>query len=137
LVTDELVPGKLIYNNAPIHIAGLRTKSAKLGTYANWLSETAQIVPGTMELEFYDYGTAEGAAELANTPDDPRAQRMLGLLLNRLIPDELQERLPGALGLVQDISREAYLLLAQQVLTPDTSTSARTALRDLGYGRQF
>jgi len=137
LVTDELVPGDLIYNNAPIHIAGLRTESAKLGTYANWVSETAQIIRGTMELEFYDYGTAEGAAELANTPDDPRAQRMLDLLLNRLIPDELQERLPGALGLVQDISREAYLLLAQQVLTPDMSTSTRTRLRDLGYGRQF
>jgi hypothetical protein len=90
-----------------------------------------------MELEFYDYDIAEGAAELASTPDDPRAQRMLELLLNRLIPDELHERLPGALGLVQDISREAYLLLAQQVLSPETSTSARAGLRDLGYGRQF
>src|SRR3954454_7305227 len=137
LATDELIPGKLIYNDAPIHIVGLRTEAAKLGTYAKWFGRTAQIEPGTMDLEFYDYATETGLLEVTSTPGDPRAQRMLKLLLDRLIPDELQERLPGALGLVQDISREAYLLLVQQVLTPDTSTSARTALRDLGYGRQF
>jgi uncharacterized sulfatase len=137
LATDELIPGKLIYNDAPIHIVGLRTEAAKLGTYATWLGRTTQIKPGTMELEFYDYATEAGLLELTNAPHDPRARRMLKLLLDRLIPDELQQRLPGLLGLVQDVSRKAYLLLAQQVLDSGTNAPARSGLTDLGYGREF
>jgi len=54
LATDELIPGNLIYNDAPIHIVGLRTASAKLGTYSKWTPATGQIEPETTELEFYD-----------------------------------------------------------------------------------
>jgi len=136
LATDELIPARLNFNNSPIHIVGVRTEGAKLGTYAKWVDRTAQIMPDSVELEFYDYATEQGLAELASTPGDPRAQELLRLL-ERLIPEELQERLPGALGLVQDVQRELYLLLAQQVLSPDSTTSVRDALRGLGYGREF
>ena len=137
LATDELIPANLIYNDAPLHIVGLRTASAKLGTYSKWTPATGQIEPGTTELEFYDYDTPGGALELANTPNDPRAQRMLGLLFDRLIPDELRARLPGGLALAQDLAKAEYLLLAQRVLNPDMSTSIRDQLRSLGYGREF
>jgi hypothetical protein len=66
---------------------------------------------------------------VAGTPNDLRAQRMLNLLFDRLLPDGLRAPLPGGLALVQDISREAYLLLAEQVLNPDMSSSAQDQLR--------
>jgi len=137
LATDELIPGKLIYNNAPLHILGLRTASAKLGTYSKWTPRTGQIEPETTELEFYDYETPNGIQELTSTPNDPRAQEMLNLLLGSLLTNELRARLPGGLALVQDISREEYLLLAEKVLNPDMGSSAHDQLRSLGYGREF
>ncbi|WP_431269635.1 sulfatase-like hydrolase/transferase [Dankookia sp. P2] len=134
LATDELLPARLNFNDAPTHIVGIRTDEAKLGTYAKWAELSTEILPGSMELEFYDYATAEGRAELASRPDDPRARALLRLL-ERLIPQELRERLPGGLGPVQDLQRDLYLLLAQKVLSPDGDTPARDAVRGLGYGR--
>ena len=137
LATDALLPGKLIYNDAPLHMVGLRTASTKLGTYSKWTSATGEIVPGTMELEFYDYAAPQGVAELVSNPDDPRTQPMLDALLTRLIPEELRAPLPGALAVAQDLSRSAYLLVANQVLNQGTGDT-QTTLRDvLGYGRPF
>jgi hypothetical protein len=137
LASDELLPEKLIYNDAPLHMVGLRTASTKLGTYSKWTPATGEIVPGTTELESYDYSTPQGMAELLNNPNDPRTQPMLEALFNRLIPDELRAPLPGALALAQDLSRDAYLLVANQVLNQGAADT-RTTLRDvLGYGRPF
>ena len=88
-------------------------------------------------MEFYDYATPQGAAELANNPDDPRAQQMLSRLLNDLIPNELRARLPGGLGVAQDISKAAYLYIEEQALNPSTGESPRDLLAQLGYGRGF
>jgi uncharacterized sulfatase len=137
LVTDELIPGEVNFNDAPIHIAGLRSADAKLGTYAKWVGRTDRIDTSSIEREFYDYGTPDGVSELESRPDDPRAGEMQQLLMDRLIPDEVRARLPGELALAQDISREAYLLLAAEVLTPDTTKSGTRRLRDLGYSREF
>ena len=137
LATDELIPAKFNYLNAPIHIAGLRTQSAKLATYSTWTPTTGQIEPDTVQLEFYDYATPQGIAELANTPGDPRAQQMLNVLLNNLIPNELRARLPGVLGVAQDLSRTAYLLLEQYTLNPNPGISVRDLLSQLSYGRGF
>jgi hypothetical protein len=90
VATDEFVPAKLNFNNAPLHIAGMRTQSAKLATYSTWIPRTAEIEPGTMELEFYDYATPEGAVEMVSHPDDPRAREMRDRLLHDLIPNELR-----------------------------------------------
>jgi arylsulfatase A-like enzyme len=136
LATDELIPADLNYNDAPLHIAALRTKSAKLGTYAKW-TPTGEIEPGTMELEFYDYGTRKGIAELSSDPDDPRAQQMLNRLLNNLIPSELRAPLPGGLAAAQALSKAAYLALAQQIQDPGNGIPVRELLRLLGYGRDF
>ena len=137
LATDELIPAKFNVLKSPIHIAGLRTQSAKLATYSTWTPRTGQIEPGTVELEFYDYSTPEGIAELANNPGDPRAQEMLNILLNDLIPNELRAPLPGDLAVAQDVSRTAYLLLEEWTLNPNTSESVRDLLNVLGYGRGF
>lgn len=137
LATDELVPAQLNFNNAPLHIAGMRTQSAKLATYSTWIPRTAEIAPGTMELEFYDYATPEGAAEMVSHPDDPRAREMRDRLLHDLIPNELRERLPGVLGEAQELSKRAYLFVEHQVLDPNSGEPVRDLLRRLGYGREF
>jgi arylsulfatase A-like enzyme len=137
LATDELLPAKFNFNNAPLHIVGLRTESAKLATYSTWTPRTGKIEPETMELEFYDYGTPEGAAEMVSDPDDRRARVMLNMLLKNFIPNELRERLPGALGAAQELSKGAYLFVEEQVLDPNSSGSVRGLLRSLGYGREF
>jgi hypothetical protein len=137
LATDELLPAKFNFNNAPLHIVGLRTESAKLATYSTWTPRTGEIEPETMELEFYDYGTPEGAAEMVSDPDDRRARVMLNMLLKNFIPNELRERLPGALGAAQELSKRAYLFVEEQVLDPNSSGSVRDLLQSLGYGREF
>jgi len=134
---DERLVDLALDGLQPLHILGLRTASAKLGTYSQWTARTAQIEPGTTELEFYDYEIPDGIQELTSTPHDPRAQVMLNLLFDRLLTNELRARLPGGLALVQDISRDEYLLLVEQVLNPDMSSSAHDQLRSIGYGREF
>ena len=98
---------------------------------------TAEIEPGTMELEFYDYATPEGTAEMVSHPDDPRAGEMRDRLLNDLIPNELREKLPGALGEAQELSKKAFLFVEHQVLDPTSGEPVRDLLRKLGYGREF
>jgi hypothetical protein len=137
LATDELLPAKFNFNNAPLHIVGLRTESAKLATYSTWTPRTGNIEPETIEPEFYDYGTPEGAAEMVSDPDDRRARVMLNMLLKNFIPNELRERLPGALGAAQELSKRAYLFVEEQVLDPNSSGSVRDLLHSLGYGREF
>jgi hypothetical protein len=137
LATDELIPSKFNKDSLPLHIVGLRTKAAKLATYASWTPRTGEIEPETLELEYYDYGTPGGAAELANTPDAPEAQQMLGTLMKDLIPNELRAPLPGALGAAQALSKLAYLLVEEKVLDPNAGASIRDQIADLGYGREF
>lgn len=115
--TDELIPGKYNFNNSPSHIVGLVTDNAKLGVYANWLRATTTIDTSSIELEFYDYNTPGGLAELDNIRDDPRARGMLQRLLNDIIPNELQAPLPSSFGRAQTVARAKYLVYAALVNT--------------------
>ena len=45
------------FNHSPVHIIGLRTPVAKLGVYADWVADTTDIAPGTVNLEYHDYTT--------------------------------------------------------------------------------
>jgi arylsulfatase A-like enzyme len=103
--TDELVPGYLNYRNFPLHIVGLVTENAKLGTYAHWFPLTTAINRLSLEREFYDYNTPGGQSELDNMPDDPRAIALQAALLNDIIPNELRAPLPGKYGLAQAVAR--------------------------------
>ena len=117
LATDEIVPGYFFYNGVPpLHVAAIRTQDAKLGTYSSWNPITGQIEPASTQLEFYDYNTQEGRLELANTPQDPRAQPLANLLLNNLLPNELRAPLPGQYGAAQTISKAAWLLFNGLIL---------------------
>ena len=136
LATDELVAGYFNFDNAPLHLIGLRTRHFKLGIYAHWRRDTTLIDRSTIETEFYDYATERGRAELDSTPDDPRAARARRLLLDRLVPTELRAPLPPSLQGPQAIERDRYLALVRLLdnLSPSDEDTRR---RVLGHGFDF
>jgi len=136
--TDELVQSNYIFNNAPMHVAGIRTKHEKLVAYAHWRQISTKIQPDTMELEFYDYRTAGGRSEIDNTPDDPRAQTLLRRLLNKVIPDELQAPLPGPLAFAQQRARQQYVQFAYLIANPPNGDKRPEIVKKwLGFGQDF
>lgn len=135
LVTDELTLGNYIFNEAPLHIVGLRTKNEKLVTYANWHSLTSRIDLKSLELEFYDYKTEGGRLELDNNPKDGRVPPLLKQLHGDIVPNELRARLPGILNYAQARAEQQYLEFAQLVLHPPKGQRSPKDLKNLlGFG---
>lgn len=142
--TDEIVPDyfNFVFNRAPTHVLGLRTEDTKLGVYSKWVPLTSNIIPSSKELEFYDYSTTNGQLELDNlvvtNPDDPRIQSMAQHLLNDIVPNELQEKLPGTLGVVQEGSKIAHLAYRELIALQGSGIWKNGGLQTLlGYGREF
>jgi uncharacterized sulfatase len=137
--TDEIAGNIYNFNNSPTNILGLRTEDTKLGVYAKWVPLTSRIIPSSIELEFYDYSTTGGILELDNTAaTDPRAKEMEANLLNNLLPNELQQSLPGVLGKVQQASKVAHLAFREFIAIQPTIAWAKGALQTLlGYGLEF
>ena len=136
--TDEIAPAFFNFNSAPTHVLGLRTDETKLGVYADWNPFSSTINTGSVQLEFYDYSTHRGRLELDNMPDDPRAQAGLQSLLSNIIPNELQQDLPGALRLQQIKSEIAHLAFRALIDHFPESVWAGDGLRTiLGYGAEF
>ncbi len=136
--TDEVIPGYFNFNKAPTHVLGLRTEDTKLGLYAKWHPLTAQIINPSIELEFYDYSTTKGQLELENRSDDPRARAMKRELLNNLLANELQQKLPGALGVQQELSKVAHLAFREFVQLQQPGVWMKGGLRSLlGMGGEF
>lgn len=92
--TDEVCPTGLNWLHAPVHILGVQTHEAKLVTYSHWLPRTTRRVKRGMEIEFYNYATSAGRAELASTPEDPQARVLLRRLFGEYVPHEMQAALP-------------------------------------------
>lgn len=63
---------------------------------------------------------------------------MEALLLNSLLPNELQERLPGALEVAQELSKIAHLEYRAFIGIQPTIAWAKRALQSLlGFGLEF
>ncbi|HET8980906.1 MAG TPA: sulfatase-like hydrolase/transferase [Solirubrobacteraceae bacterium] len=108
--TDEIPPTGINYLRAPYHILGVQTDTAKLVTYSHWAPRTATLIARGMEIEFYDYATAAGRAELDSTPEDPRARALLRKLLGQYLAQEMQAPLPTpALRAAARRAQKAYL----------------------------
>jgi arylsulfatase A-like enzyme len=137
--TDEIVPEYFNFNRSPLNVLGLRTEDTKLGLYAKWLPLTSRIVQSSIELEFYDYSTTNGQLELDNTAGtDSRVQSMVQHLLNDLVPNELQQRLPGILRFEQEASKIAHLAYREFMALQPSGTWRNGGLQTLlGYGREF
>jgi uncharacterized sulfatase len=134
--TDEVLPDVMNYLHAPTHILGVRTASAKLGTYSHWLPGTTRPDLATMELEFYDYATPEGRAETLSTPDDPRAKTLLNTLLQQYVPREMEAPLPLSLQAPQKRAQASYV--AYVALANAYSAKQHVMISTvLGYGHVF
>ena len=137
--TDEIQPDYFNFNKAPTHVLGLRYDDTKLGLYAKWVPLTSDIIGVSKELEFYDYSTTRGKLELDNTAStDPRARDMAQQLLNNIIPNELQQPLPGILRLEQEKSKIAHLLYREFIALRPAEVWQNGGLQTLlGYGAEF
>ena len=138
LATDEIAPAFFNFNSAPTHVLGVRTEELKLGVYADWNRFSSNINTGSAQLEFYDYSTHRGRLELDNMPDDPRAHAGLQALLSDIIPNELQQHLPGALRFQQIKSEIAHLVFRELInLFPESVWQGDGLRTILGYGAEF
>ncbi|RZU40586.1 sulfatase-like hydrolase/transferase [Edaphobacter modestus] len=136
--TDEIAPDFFNFNNSPTNVLGLRTDDTKLGVYANWRPLTTTIDPSTVQLEFYDYSTKAGRLELDNKPNDNRAEGGYNELTQNLIPNELQQILPGSLAAEQEKSKIAHIAFRDLMKNLPESVWEGDGLRtQLGYGGPF
>ena len=135
--TDEVVFNYLNFNKAPLHVLGLRLEDSKLGAYAHWVPLTSQIL-GPVQKEFYDYSTERGHLELDSDPNDPRVNGLYENLIGNIVPNELQERLPGTLGVVQALTKRAHLIWSEFIQLQQPSTLQTGDLHKLlGFGWEF
>ena len=123
----------LNYLHAPTHVLAVRTQDAKLVTYTHWLPGTTRPIPGSMQLEFYDYATEQGRAETRSHPDDPRAKAMAHKLFTQYVPQQMEAPLPPPLKRTVAKARASYVAFVAK-----TNTGALAgAMQTLGYGGPF
>ena len=135
--TDEVVFNYLNFNKAPLHVLGLRLEDSKLGAYAHWFPLTSQFV-GPVQKEFYDYSTERGQLELDNNPNDSRVNALYENLVHNIVPNELQQTLPGTLGVQQALSKKAHLIWDEFIKLQQPSTLRDGDLHKLlGFGWEF
>jgi arylsulfatase A-like enzyme len=140
--TDEIVPNFYNPSRAPTHVLGVRTEDTKLGFYDDWFPGTSKIIPVPdveRDLEFYDLSTPEGALEIDNTAaSDPGAKDEYQKLINYIIPNELQEPLPGVLGIAQAASKAGHLAYREIIAHKQAIDWIKGDLtKVLGYGAEF
>ena len=88
----------------------MRTREAKLCTYSHWHRGTAVPATTGMQLEYYDYSTEAGRAEMRSTPEDPHARALARTLFGEYVPRAMQAPLPtSSLRRASRRGRESYL----------------------------
>jgi arylsulfatase A-like enzyme len=108
-VTDETTVEELSYtynfaNEAPHHVAAVRTRGAKYAVYSSWKDGTLDVDPGDQDRELYDYRTTGGRRELDNIAGGKTKleQTMSRLLEQKVIPAEVRKPLPSRLRAAQE-----------------------------------
>jgi arylsulfatase A-like enzyme len=112
--TDEIIPAVFNYLHAPTHVLAVRTHEAKLVTYTHWLPGTTRPIPGSLQLEYYDYATATGRAETRSHPQDPRAKTMAHKLFTQYVPQQMEAPLPPPLKRTVAKARASYIRFEAQ-----------------------
>jgi uncharacterized sulfatase len=135
MVSDEIVLSTYNFNDAPLHILGMRTKNEKLVTYSKWHTLTDVIVKKSMEVEFYDYLTAGGLAEIDNIPNDSRVPGLVHQLLGDELQNEIRAPLPGKYGFATSRAQARWLAFARLMEHPPKKDRLIALLKDwLGFG---
>jgi arylsulfatase A-like enzyme len=123
-ITDETTVEELSYtysfaNEAPHHVAAVRTPSAKYAVYSPWKEGTIEVDTSDQDFELYDYSTGGGQLELANIAGTGSKLRdeMSALLQNEVIPNEVRAPLPRHLMAAQKEGMEDFYARSAE-LTP-------------------
>jgi uncharacterized sulfatase len=112
--TDEVVPIAFNYLRAPTHVLAVRTQQEKLVTYTHWYPGTTRPIPGSLQLEYYDYATPEGRAETRSHSRDPRARALSNKLFNQYVPQQMEAPLPPPLKRTVATARASYVAFEAQ-----------------------
>ena len=114
-ITDETTVEELSYtysfaNEAPHHVAAVRTPSAKYAVYSPWKDGTIEADTSDQEFELYDYSSNDGRLELANLAGrgSTLEAEMSALLQSRVFPDEVRASLPRHLRGAQKEGMEDF-----------------------------
>ncbi len=99
---------------APLHVAGIVTPTAKYATYSNWRGDSLEPRSAAQEYELYDYTTAAGYQELDNRAGRHRLEDSLGAMLAEATREELHDPLPFTLVQAQQRALRAYRRIARQ-----------------------
>jgi arylsulfatase A-like enzyme len=107
-LTDETTIEELSYtysfaNEAPHHVAAVRTPAAKYAVYSRWKDGTIEVDPGDQDRELYDYGTSGGRLEVENIAGRkaPLEAAMSQLLESEVLP-EVRAPLPRRLAAARE-----------------------------------
>jgi arylsulfatase A-like enzyme len=107
-VTDETTVEELSYtysfaNEAPHHVAAVRTPTAKYAVYSAWKDGTIEVDPSDQDFELYDYSTVGGRRELSNLAGtgSKLEPELAQLLESQVIPHEVRAPLPSRLQAAQ------------------------------------
>jgi arylsulfatase A-like enzyme len=133
--TDEIVTEFAVEEyaaNAPLHVAALRTPTAKYVTYSNWRPESIAPESRGEEYELYDYGARAGLLELHNAAGRSRLEPALHAALERAVREDLRGPLPRHLQSIRKAGFENYLLTATKAARGATAARARHLEREGG-----
>jgi arylsulfatase A-like enzyme len=115
--TDEVLTefALLPYDaNAPLHVKGIITPTAKYATYSHWSPNTLDPRAHGEQSELYDYSTRAGYQEVDNRAGHSPLEDQLHATLQEATRDELHAPLPFTLVSAQQGAIDRYHRLAER-----------------------
>jgi arylsulfatase A-like enzyme len=100
--------------NAPLHVKGIVTPTAKYATYSNWRAGALDALSRGEQSELYDYTSRGGYHEIDNRAGRSPLEDQLRTSLDEATHEELHLPLPSSLVAVQERALAEYHLLAER-----------------------
>jgi len=100
--------------DAPLHIKGIVTPTAKYATYSHWRTRTLEPATHGEEAELYDYTTSGGYREIDNLAGRSPLEERMRAHLEEATREELHAPLPAALHAAQQRGLRQYHEIAIQ-----------------------
>jgi hypothetical protein len=99
---------------APLHVKGIITPTAKYATYSHWRANTLEPLARGEQAELYDYTTRSGYHEIDNLAGASPLEEQLAAKLLEATAEELHAELPAPLLEAQRRGLAGYDALATQ-----------------------
>jgi hypothetical protein len=115
--TDEVVTEFALLPHdaeAPLHVKGIITPTAKYATYSHWHANTLEPLARGEQSELYDYTTRSGHLEIDNLAGASPLEEQLAATLREATREELHAELPSPLLEAQRRGLARYDALATQ-----------------------